>query len=142
MLGDDRLAVKARERLGHAVSRRRGDGVGNRKAGAAQGGILHKFGNLEIQRRAPVEGAPPLCFQPGKDASGHFRSIAIAARVRGSAHPVVENALGRRLEPGKLAAPEIPVTVGDAAGIQRREQGRGPVRVFMDHMDGRSRKIG
>ena len=142
MLGDDRLAVKTRERLGHAVSRRRGDGVGNREAGAPQRGILHKFGNFQIQRRAPVEGTPPLCFQPGKDTRRHFRSIAIAACVGGGAHPVVENTLWRGLERGKLAAAEVPVAIGNAAGLQRREEGRGPVGIFMDHMNGRRRQTG
>ena len=104
MLSDDRLAVKARERFGHAASRRRGDSVGNREASAPQSCILQKLGKFEIQLRAPVEGAPPLCFQSSKDTHCYFWSTAIAEYVGGGTHPVLENALRRGLKAGKLTA--------------------------------------
>ena len=56
---------------------------------------LEKHGG-QLQRAGVVDGAAAVGFEPGQHGRGELRRVAMTARVRRGAHPVVEDALGRR----------------------------------------------
>src|SRR6266851_2012662 len=55
--------------------------------------------------------------------------------VRGGAHPVVEDTLGRRPRQIEDAMVEEPIAPRKRLPIERRGQRRQPGRVFVDHVD-------
>jgi hypothetical protein len=75
--------------------------------------------------------------EPGKDSAGVLGAIAVIAGVRGSAHPVVEDAGGRLGGQVQRPAIEEPLAVGHAVRRELLAQGLEPGIVFVDHVDAR-----
>ena len=138
MFGDYRLAVKPRKGLDNAARICGRHRVRNIKARPAKRRILDHLGNFEIEGRPTIDHAPAMALQPGKDAGRHFRRIAVAPGMRRRAHPVVEHPLRRQFGQCQIAIGEVPVNKGKTTCSEGLEQGRGPVSILMNHMDGRA----
>src|SRR5271163_4499095 len=91
-------------------------------AGVFEGGVLARLADLEVECAAAVDGPAPVSFEPSQDRGGQFSGIAMVASVRGSAHPIVEDALGRRLRQIEYTAVEEPITPRQPTSIERGGQ--------------------
>ena len=74
-------------------------------------------------------------LEPRQHRGGELGGVAMVARVRGRAHPVVEDALGRRPRQIEDGVVEKPVAPGKSLPIQGRGQWFEPGRVLVDNMD-------
>ena len=114
---------------------RNDDGIRSADANRFEGSILARLADLEIEGAAAIDDAAAMPFEPTQHGSGQFGGVAVVARVRGGAHPVVEDALGRRTRQIKDAAVEEPIAPGKSLAIQRSRQWFEPGSVLVDHMD-------
>jgi hypothetical protein len=136
VLGDEAPAHRLR-RQDDRVAADRGDRVRHADPVARQRRILRDLADLEPKRAAVVDHAPAVRFQPREDAAGQLGGVAVAARVRRGAHPVVEDARRRFVA-------EIERPVGDKPfGVRQRLLGEGrtqrldPGVVFVDDVNAR-----
>src|SRR5712671_212837 len=117
------------------------DRVRRSDAGLFEGGVLARLANLEVERAAAVDDAPPVLLEPRQHRGGQLGSVAMVARVRGGAHPIVEGTLGRRPRQIEDAAIEKPVPPGERLPVERSGQRFEPGRVLVDHVDVRHRLL-
>jgi hypothetical protein len=73
------------------------NGIGRANAGGFEGGVLACLADFEIEGAAAVDDAAPVPFEPGQHRGRQFGGVAVIARMRGGAHPVVVDTLRRRL---------------------------------------------
>ncbi len=97
--------------------------------------VLAGLADLEVQRAAAVNDAAAVVLEPGQYRDGQFNGVAVVAGMRGGAHPIVENALGRRPRQVEDAAVEEPVAPRKPLAVERGSQGFEPSRVLVDHVD-------
>ena len=102
-------------------------------AGGFESGVLTRLADLEVERAAAVDDAPPVLFEPSQHRGGQFGGVAMVAGVRRGAHPIVEDTRGRRPRQIEDAAIEKPVPPGERRPIERGGQRFEPGRVLVDH---------
>jgi len=76
------------------------DGVRSADAGGFEGGVMARLADLEVEGATAVDDAAVMPFEPGQHRGSELGGVAMIACMRGGAHPVVEDALGRR--PGQI----------------------------------------
>src|SRR6266851_274924 len=79
--------------------------VGCANAGGLEGSVLARFADLEVERPAAVDDTTPVSLEPSQHGSCQLGGVAMIACVRGGAHPVVEDAVGRR--PRQIEDPAV-----------------------------------
>src|SRR5216683_3653584 len=108
-LEDEGAAAKALpRRSGEQLPAGNKNSVGGANAGGLEGGVLAWLADLEIERPAAVDDTTPVPLQPSQHGSGQLGGVAMIPCVRGGAHPVVEDTLGRRPRQIEDAAVEEP----------------------------------
>ena len=110
-------------------------GLWGADAGGFEGGVLARLADLEIERAAAIDGAAPVPFEPGQDRCGQFGGITMVAGMRGGAHPVVEDALGRRPRQIEDAAIEKPVAPRQPLPLECPGQRLQPGGVLVNYVD-------
>src|SRR5258708_4920104 len=93
------------------------DRVRRSDAGLFEGGALARLGSLEVEGAAAVDDAPLVLLEPSQNRGSQLGGVPMVARVRGGAHSVVEDALGRRPRQIEDAAIEKPVAPGERLPI-------------------------
>src|SRR5260370_899672 len=111
------------------------DSVRRSDAGGFEGGVLARLADLEVERAAAVDDAPLVLLEPGQHRGGQLGGVAMVARVRGGAHPIIEGTVGRRPRQIEDAAIEKPVAPGKRLPVERSGQRFEPGRVLVDHVD-------
>ena len=134
VLGDERAVHRARG-LHDRVAADGGNGSRHADAIARERRVLRHLADLELQRATAVDHAAAVRFQPRQHAAGQFRRVAMAARVRRSAHPVVEHARWRRRGKIERAVVDEPFVERQPRLVERGAQRLDPGVVFMDDIN-------
>ena len=134
VLGDERRLEFAR-RLDDPLPADRRDGGRRADAARFQRRVLRHLAHLELQRPPGVQHAPAVTLQPGQHRRGVLRPVAVAARMRRRAHPVVEDALRGRLPQVEGARVEEPLGVRQPALVERGAQRLDPDVVLVEDVD-------
>ena len=134
VLGDER-AWKGFRGLDDVRAADRRDRARRAYAVARERRVLIDLAELELERAAVVDDAPAVRLQPREHARGDLRRVAMAARVRGRAHAVVEDAVRRRGREIEDAFAQEPFFVGQLELGERRTQRLHPGVVFVDDVD-------
>src|SRR6266850_7463651 len=93
---------------------------------------LQGLGGFDSEGVVPVDHACSGAFKVGQVLQGIKDSVAIAANVRGRAHPIEnQRELAIRLADIKAMPPCVDADIGCAAAVQFVEQGTKPVLVLM-----------
>jgi hypothetical protein len=87
--------------------------------GGLEGRVLARLADLEIERSAAVYDAAPVLFEPSQHRGGQLGSVAMIPCMRGGAHPVIEDTLGRRARQIEHAAVEKPIAPRERLRIER-----------------------
>src|SRR6516165_9548727 len=95
------------------------DGIRRADAGRFEGGVLAGLADLEIEGAAAVDDAAPVALEPGQHRGGQLGRIPVIAGVRRGAHPVVEDAIGRRSRQVEDTAVKKPVAPRKRRAIER-----------------------
>ena len=134
VLGDERRLELPRG-FHDPVPPDRRDGLRRADAARFQRRVLRHLAHLELQRPARVQHAPAVPLQPGQHRRRVLRPVAVVAGMRRRAHPVVEDALRRRLAQVESAGIEKPLRVRQAALVERRAQRLDPGLVLVKDVD-------
>ena len=100
-----------------------------------QCGVLRHLAHFELERTPRIEHSPAVALEPRQHRGRVLRSVPMVARVRRRAHPVVEDALGRRLAQVDDTLVEEPLRVRQAALIKRRPERLDPGVVLVEDVD-------
>ena len=136
-LEDDRAFAELVRCFDDRIVADRGDRARRADAGGVEGGILRGLADLEPQGAAVIDDAAAVALQPGEHDGGVFRPEAVVARVRGSAHAVVEHALGWRRGEVDRALGQEPLLVGDLLCGKGGTERFNPDIVLVQNVDAR-----
>src|SRR5205085_3699180 len=110
-------------------------GIRRADAGSFESGVLARLADLQVEGTAGVDDAAAVALEPRQHCDRQLGGEPMVAGMRGGAHPVVEDALGRWSRQVENAAVEKPVPPGKRLPIQGCRQRLEPGRVFVDYMD-------
>src|SRR5262245_35260783 len=117
------------------------DGGGGLDAEPRQALVLGNLGDFQLEGALAIDDGAPMFRKPCEHGGSVFGCVAMFPRVRGSAHPVVEDSLGGwRCEVDQTAV-EKPLRERGIDGGKLASQRFDPGRVFVKHKDARLSQV-
>ena len=136
MLEDDRIADPLASRS-DVLAADDGDGGGRLDAEPDQTLILRDLGDLELESALAIDDGAPVSRQPRENSGRVLGRIAMSARMRGCAHAVVEDSLGRWRCQVDHATVEEPLRKRSIDGRKFASQRLDPRGVLVQYKDAR-----
>src|SRR5262249_44986913 len=132
----DRIA-DGRGSAGNVFAANSSDGGRGLDAESGQALILGNLGNLELKGALAVDDGAPMSRKPCEHGGGVLGRVAMPARVRGCAHAIVEDSLGRSRGEINKTAVEKPLRKRYVYGSKLASQRLDPGRILVKHKDAR-----